>query len=153
MTAPPTSRSRRRRRTRSFRGPWILHELLATGPVVIAFYPADWSGGCTKEMCTFRDTFGDLATLGVTVVGVSGDYVHSHRAWAKDLDLPFMLLSDHDHGVAKAYESYNPGTGFNLRTIFVVDRNGTIAYVDRAFKAGSEDSYKALSAALKGIPR
>ena len=63
---------------------------------------------------------GDLATLGVTVVGVSGDYVHSHRAWAKDLDLPFMLLSDHDHGVAKAYESYDPSTGFNLRTIFVV---------------------------------
>src|SRR5262249_51560165 len=43
--------------------------------VVLAFYPADWSGGCTTEMCTFRDTFGDLGNLGAVILGISGDYV------------------------------------------------------------------------------
>lgn len=133
--------------------PVDLTGLSASGPVIIAFYPADWSGGCTTEMCSFRDTFADLAGLGVTVVGISGDYVYSHRAWAKELNLPFMLLSDHDHAVASAYGSYNAATGYNFRTVFVVDRAGTVAYADRAFKAGSGDSYQALSAALKGIPR
>lgn len=128
-----------------------LSALRASGPVLLAFYPANWSGGCTREMCQLRDTFAELGDLGVTVVGISGDYVHSHRAWAKELGLPFMLLSDHRHVVAAAYGSFNPETGYTLRTVFVVDRDGVIAYADRAFKAGSDESYRALSAALKGM--
>ncbi len=133
--------------------PVDLTSLLASGPVVIAFYPADWSSGCTKEMCSFRDRFADLGTLGVTVVGISGDYVYAHREWARQLNLPFTLLSDHDHAVATRYGSYNPGTGYNLRTVFVVGSDGIIVYVDPAFKAGAEESFAALSAALKGLPR
>jgi peroxiredoxin len=119
--------------------------------VILAFYPADWSGGCTKEMCTMRDNFGDLGSLGATVFGISGDYVYSHREWAKALGLPFRLLSDHDHHVARLYESFNEKSGFNLRTVYVIDKLGTIAYIDPAFIAGSPDSFAKLKAALSSL--
>src|SRR5688500_11066930 len=50
--------------------------------VVLAFYPADWSSGCTTELCTFRDTFKDLDRVGAVILGISGDYVFSHHEWA-----------------------------------------------------------------------
>src|SRR3954462_7726696 len=72
--------------------------------VILAFYPADWSGGCTTEVCTLRDTFAELSKLNATVLAVSGDYVFSHQEWAKHHNLQFPLLSDHDHAVAKTYD-------------------------------------------------
>ena len=119
--------------------------------IILAFYPADWSGGCTKEMCTMRDNFGDLGTLGATVFGISGDYVFSHREWAKSLGLPFMLLSDHDHHVAKLYESFNQKSGFNIRTVYVIDKRGNIAYIDPAYLAGSPESFAKLKSALSAL--
>src|SRR3954471_14259755 len=89
--------------------------------VILAFYPADWSGGCTKEVCTLRDTFAELAKLNATVLGISGDYVFSHHEWAKFHKLQFPLLSDHDHKIARLYGSYMEDVGFNKRTIFLVD--------------------------------
>ena len=81
--------------------------------VILAFYPADWSGGCTKEVCTLRDTFAELAKLNAVVLGVSGDYVFSHHEWAKFHKLQFPLLSDHDHKIARLYGSFNEGVGYN----------------------------------------
>ncbi|HKC66497.1 MAG TPA: peroxiredoxin, partial [Pyrinomonadaceae bacterium] len=71
--------------------------------VILAFYPADWSGGSTKEVCTLRDTFAELSKLNATVLGISGDYVFSHQEWAKFHKLQFPLLSDHDHKIARLY--------------------------------------------------
>src|SRR5215216_5652332 len=51
--------------------------------VILAFYPADWSGGCTTEVCTLRDTFAELSKLNAVVLGISGDYVFSYHEWAK----------------------------------------------------------------------
>jgi peroxiredoxin len=116
--------------------------------IILAFYPADWSGGCTKEMCTMRGNFAKLSELGATVYGISGDYVYSHREWAKFHNLQFALISDHDHSIGKQYESFNAVSGMNLRTIFVIDKKGRIAYVDPAYKAGEPASFEALSAAL-----
>ncbi len=116
--------------------------------IILAFYPADWSGGCTKEMCAMRDSFTELSKLGAEVYGISGDYVWSHREWAKHLGLQFPLLSDHDHAVAKTYQSYNPESGFNKRTVFVIDKMGKIAYMDLEYKAGTPDSFNKLKAAL-----
>ncbi len=130
-----------------------LSSSLGNSFIVLAFYPADWSGGCTKEMCTMRDGFTELANLGSDVYGISGDYVNSHREWAKHLGLQFKLLSDHNHEVAKAYESYNPETGFNKRTVFVVDKNGKIAYMDLDYKAGTMDSFNKLKSALANLRR
>jgi peroxiredoxin len=118
--------------------------------VVLAFYPADWSGGCTKEVCTLRDNFTALGALNADVVGISGDYVFSHHEWARHHDLPFRLASDHRHEVAKAYGSYNDAAGFNRRTVFVVGRDGRIAYVDLAYSVRDSVSFGKLRSALAG---
>lgn len=112
--------------------------------VILAFYPADWSGGCTKEVCTLRDTFAELAKLNATVLGVSGDYVFSHHEWAKFHKLQFPLLSDHDHKIARLYGSFNEAVGYNKRTVFLIDKEGVVRYSNLAFKAGDANDYNRL---------
>ena len=119
--------------------------------VILAFYPADWSGGCTTEVCTLRDTFAELSKLNATVLAVSGDYVFSHQEWAKHHNLQFPLLSDHDHSVAKMYDSYMDGVGFNKRTVYLIDKDGVVRYVNLAFKAGDKKEYDALRAELEKL--
>lgn len=127
---------------------FTLSSHIGTSIIVLAFYPANWSGGCTKEMCTLRDEFADLATLGANVYAVSGDYVYSHREWARQLNLPFALLSDHKHEVASLYQSYNEQTGYNKRTVFVINKQGKIAYMDTQYSVATPDSFNKLKAAL-----
>ncbi len=112
--------------------------------VILAFYPADWSGGCTKEVCTLRDTFAELSKLNATVLGISGDYVFSHHEWAKFHKLQFPLLSDHDHKVARLYDSYMENAGYNKRTVFLIDKEGVVRYVNLDFKAGDANDYSRL---------
>jgi peroxiredoxin len=119
--------------------------------VILAFYPADWSGGCTTEVCTLRDTFAELSKLNATVLAVSGDYVFSHQEWAKHHNLQFPLLSDHDHAVAKTYDSYMEGVGFNKRTVYLIDKEGVVRYVNLAFKAGDKKDYDALRGELEKL--
>lgn len=128
--------------------PLSLASLLGQSNVVLAFYPADWSGGCTKEVCTLRDNFAALAALEAEIVGISGDYVYSHHAWAKHHDLPFRLASDHDHAVAKLYGSFNAGSGYNRRTVFVIDRGGSLAYRDLDYSVRDSVSFTKLREAL-----
>lgn len=127
------------------------NDIVGKNIVILAFYPADWSGGCTKEMCALRDNFAEFSQLGASVYGISGDYIYSHREWARYHNLQFPLLSDHDHAVAKAYQSYNSETGYNFRAVFVIDRNGRIGYLDRLYKAGSADSLEKLRSAVKSV--
>ncbi|HTP13544.1 MAG TPA: redoxin domain-containing protein, partial [Bacteroidota bacterium] len=89
------------------RTPLTLSKIVGSRTIVIAFYPADWSGGCTKEMCTMRDNFGSLQSLDAEVLPISGDYVFAHHQWAKDENFQFKLLSDHLHAVAREYASFN----------------------------------------------
>jgi peroxiredoxin len=103
-----------------------LSSLIGKKNIILAFYPADWSSGCTTEMCTLRDNFKELENLDAEVLRISGDYVFSHHEWAKHLNSQFKLLSDHKHEVAKIYGSYDERTGFNKRTIFVIDKSGKI---------------------------
>ena len=119
--------------------------------VILAFYPADWSGGCTKEVCELRDTFAELGKLNATVLGISGDYVFSHHEWAKFHKLQFPLLSDHDHKVAKMYDSYMEERGYNKRTVYLIDKAGIVRYVNLAFKAGDKADYAAMRAELNKL--
>jgi peroxiredoxin len=119
--------------------------------VVLAFYPADWSGGCTKEVCTLRDNFSSLGALNAEIIGISGDYVYSHHEWAKFHNLPFKLAADHNHAVAKQYGSYNDETGHDRRTVFVVDKAGKIAYIDLTYSPRDSVSFDKLQLALKGM--
>lgn len=128
-----------------------LSNLLGTKAIVLAFYPADWSGGCTKEVCALRDNFSSLAELNAEVLAVSGDYEYSHHEWAKHHNLPFKLISDHKHDAAKAYNSYNETAGYNKRTVFIIDKNGKIAYIDLSYSVRDLESFEKLKKALKDI--
>ena len=71
--------------------------------MVVYFYPADFTGGCTKEACGYRDDYGKLTEQGVEVVGVSGDNVHGHQLFKQAHDLKFTLLADTEGKVASAF--------------------------------------------------
>jgi len=128
-----------------------LSSLVGKRNIVLAFYPADWSGGCTKEVCSFRDNFSQLGALNVDVIGLSGDYIFSHYEWAKFHNLPFRLASDHNHAVAKRYGTYNEPSGYNRRTVFVVDKQGKLGYIDLAYSPRDSVSFMKLQAALTGM--
>jgi len=119
--------------------------------VVIAFYPADWSTGCTKEVCTMRDNFAALEDLNAEILAISGDYVWSHHEWAKYQNLPFRLLSDHSHAVAKLYGSFNEKSLYNKRTVFVVDKQGKIAYTNMAYSVIDLQDFNKLKDALAAV--
>jgi len=76
-----------------------LSGLLAEGPLILYFYPADFTPGCTKEACSFRDLHQDLLKAGLRVVGVSPQDTDSHRRFAEKHGLNFTLLSDPDKKV------------------------------------------------------
>jgi peroxiredoxin len=128
--------------------PLALSAVVGKRNIVLAFYPADWSTGCTKEVCTLRDDFGSLEKLNAEILAISGDYVWSHFAWAKFQKLPFRLLSDHLHTVAKLYDSYNELSGYNKRTVFVVNKQGTIAYEDLEYSVGDQNDFDRLKEEL-----
>ena len=87
----------------------------------------------------------------VAAAAVSGDYVFSHQEWAKHHNLQFPLLSDHDHAVAKTYDSFMENFGFNKRTVYLIDKEGVVRYVNLAFKAGDKKDYDALRAELEKL--
>jgi len=82
---------------------WNSAEQFAQGITVVYFYPADFTGGCTKQACSYRDDFGKLKDLGVKVVGVSGDSVATHQAFKKHHGLNFTLLADPAGVAAKKF--------------------------------------------------
>lgn len=125
-----------------------LSELVGKSYIILAFYPADWSGGCTKEVCTMRDDFGNIEKLNAEILAISGDYVYSHFEWAKHHNLPFKLVSDHSHEIAKAYTSFNDKTGYNKRTVFVIDKQGKIAYMDLEYSVRDDQDFTKLKQAV-----
>jgi thioredoxin-dependent peroxiredoxin len=99
--------------------------------VVLYFYPKDNTPGCTKEACTFRDGYNDLQRWGIVLLGCSIDTANSHRAFAKKYSLPFPLLLDPDHKIAKAYGADNgiPILGLDRRVTYVIGDDGLILKV------------------------
>ena len=103
--------------------------------IVLYFYPADDTPGCTKEACNFRDDYSASEASGVMVLGVSPDSVSSHVKFKKKYQLPFPLLADEGHRVCDRYQVWGPkkfaGREYEgvLRTTFLIDQNGTILKV------------------------
>jgi len=128
-----------------------LSDFVGERVVILAFYPADWSTGCTKEVCALRDNFVGLQALDAEVLAISGDYIWSHHEWAKSLNLPFKLLSDHAHLVSKLYGSFNEKSLYNRRTVFVVDKQGKISYSNLEYHVGDLDDFEKLKSALAGV--
>ena len=88
--------------------------------VVLYFYPADDTPGCTKEACGFRDAWDELRELGAVVLGVSADDADSHRKFASKYRLPFTLLSDPGHQVMQAYGAWGEKTLYGRKTVGVI---------------------------------
>lgn len=96
--------------------------------VVLYFYPKDETPGCTAEACTFRDNYEDFVEAGAVVIGVSSDSEDSHRAFASHHRLPFLLISDGDQKIRKAYGVPKTLGILPGRVTFVIDRDGVIRH-------------------------
>jgi len=106
--------------------PVSLQGLLENGPLVLYFYPADFTPGCTKEACTIRDLHGDLVAAGLQVAGISPQGAESHQRFADKHRLPFLLLSDAEKEVISDYGVNGP-LGFGVRrATFLIDQDGII---------------------------
>jgi len=96
--------------------------------VILYFYPKDDTPGCTKEACSFRDNFAAFRKLDATIYGISYDSVESHKEFITKYKLPFVLISDKDHAIAKRYGA--DGMLFAKRMTFVIDKSGKIAWIN-----------------------
>jgi peroxiredoxin Q/BCP len=106
-----------------------LSEYLGKKNIVIYFYPKDESPGCTKEACTFRDSYQQLADLGAEVLGVSGQSVESHVAFATHYGLPFILLSDKDNRVRELYGVPATLGVIPGRVTYIIDKRGVVRHI------------------------
>ncbi len=97
--------------------------------VVVYFYPKDFTKGCTAEACGFREAYEEFKNLGAEVIGISGDNQKSHRDFAEEHKLPFILLSDPDGSVRKSYGVKKTLGLIPGRVSFVIDKNGIVRHV------------------------
>jgi peroxiredoxin Q/BCP len=126
--------------------PRQLSEFLATGPVVLFFYPAAMTYGCTKESCHFRDLAAEFGAVGAQVVGISADQVEKQRRFDEKESLGFPLLSDPDRVVA-AQLGAKRGISFlpNKRITFVIDTDRSILDVFHSEVSMGSHADKALA--------
>jgi peroxiredoxin Q/BCP len=103
-----------------------LTSLLHQGPLILYFYPADFTPGCTREACSLRDLHSDLQRAGMRVAGVSPQTPESHRRFREKYQLPFTLLSDPDKAVVRMYDVNGP-LGFGVRRVtYLIDQGRVI---------------------------
>ena len=114
-------------------------------PVVLAFFPAAFSGTCTKELCTFRDSMAKLNNAKAQVYGISVDTFFTLAAFKKDQNLNFPLLSDFNKDVIQSYGVFNPDMiglkGIAKRATFVIDKEGVIRSAEVQDDARNEPNY------------
>ena len=127
--------------------------LLESGPLILYFYPADFTPGCTAEACSIRDIHSDIQSVGLQVAGVSPQDADSHARFREKHDLPFELLCDPDKTAAKAYDVDGPfGVGVR-RATFLIDEDGTIRDAVQAdLRIGRHEEFIKNAIALRGDP-
>jgi glutaredoxin-dependent peroxiredoxin len=125
--------------------------------VVLAFYPAAFTGVCEKELCTFRDALNDFASASTAVVGVSVDSPFANKEFAGKNGLNFPLLSDLNRDAIAKYDVvFNDLAGVKgftvaKRSVFVIDKSGTIRYRWVAPEPKVEPNYAEVKAAVKKL--
>ena len=117
--------------------------------VILAFYPAAFTGVCTKEMCSFSDGMVSLESSGARVLGISVDSPFSNAAFAEANGITFPLLSDVHREAVEAYgvalgDFVIPGYTVAQRSVFVVETDGSIGYAWVADNPGLEPDYDAV---------
>lgn len=124
-------------------------------PVVLYFYPKDFTGGCTKEACDFRDNWRRVATTGAVVLGVSRDKVDLHKKFAAEYKLPYRLLADTDEVVCRKYDVMRQKSLYGRkyigvdRSTFIIDPKGVVRKVFRSVKV--EGHVDAVIEAVKAL--
>lgn len=137
------------------RQPVTLSQLLRQGPVVLAFFPAAFSGTCQSELCTFRDSIATLSAAKGQVVGVSTDTFFALKAFATAQQLPFPLLSDYNKEVIRRYDVVNPDMiglkDIAKRAVFVIDTDGVVRHREVLDDARLEPDYGRVQASLAAL--
>src|SRR5688572_7342038 len=137
------------------REPVTLSEQLKSGPVVLAFFPAAFSGTCQKEMCTFRDSANALNSVKATVLGVSVDTFFALKAWGDENKLNFPLLSDFNKDVIGKYGVVNPDMiglkNIAKRSVFVIDKGGVVRHREVLEDARNEPNYDQITQTLASL--
>lgn len=98
----------------------------AKEPVIIYFYPKDFTPGCTKEACSFRDNFEFFKELNIKVLGISLDSISKHQKFKEKHQLPYELLTDASGKVCKAYDALMPIVKIPKRITYLIDDRQTI---------------------------
>lgn len=109
--------------------PFSLSKTAAGKPVILYFYPKDFTSVCTKEACEFRDSFDFFRGLNVDVYGISRDDIPTHHRFKEAYNLPFDLLADEDGQVADLYKATIPVIRLTKRVTYLLDAGHRIAAV------------------------
>jgi thioredoxin-dependent peroxiredoxin len=120
--------------------------------VVLYFYPADDTPGCTTQACSFRDNYLEIEERNAVVLGVSPDGVASHQKFKTKYNLPFTLLVDEDHAITETYGAWGEKTMFGktgmgvIRSQVIIDENGKV--IDTKYNVKADASYDEALVAL-----
>ena len=124
-------------------------------PVVLAFFPAAFSGVCTKELCTFRDSFARLNQAHAQVYGISVDTFFTLKAFKDAQGYNFPLLSDFNKQAIRDYGVFNEDMiglkGIAKRAVFVIDKDGIVRHREVLDDARNEPNYDAVFKTLEGL--
>jgi peroxiredoxin (alkyl hydroperoxide reductase subunit C) len=115
-------------------------------PVVLVFYPLDFSPMCTSEMCAIRDDFSGFEEKGAQVFGISRDSVWTHKAFKEKEGMRHSLLADMRGDVARLYGAWNEAVGLAERMTVVIDGQGVVQYVRHNGLAEPRDQKEAIAA-------
>jgi len=120
-------------------------------PVILTFYPADWSGTCGDQLALYNEVLPEFERLGAQLLGISVDGKWSHKAYAEARNLRFPLLADFEPkgDVARAYGVYATSDGMSDRALFVIDDEGIIRWshvAARNVNPGADGILRALEA-------
>lgn len=131
----------------------VLRDLIGK-PIVLAFYPADWSPVCGDQMALYNQVLPEFRKFGAELLGISVDGVWCHQAFAQARNLHFPILADfHPKGaVARLYGAYRENEGVCERALFVIDTEGAIAWSYRSPIAVNPGADGILDA-LENLPR
>jgi peroxiredoxin Q/BCP len=118
--------------------------------VLLAFYPGDFTPGCTRQLCTYRDNFDEFEDVAATVLGISPQDVDSHERWIDKQGFQFPLLADTERKVARAYGITAPVIGVK-RSVFLVDTEGVIQYRYTGTVKAIFKTPKSLASIIEGL--
>jgi peroxiredoxin len=122
-------------------------------PVILAFYPADWSPVCGDQMALYNEMLPEFARYGAELIGISVDGIWCHLAFEHDRNLHFPLLADFEPkgAVAKTYGAYRAHDGTCARALFVIDADGVIRW-SHVSPVGINPGADGILAALEALP-